>query len=181
MLLACLLALTGCSSLEGTGDKGYISGNGQIIQYRPADRGDPIVLTGDSLDGDPIDLADRRGKVVVVNVWWSACAPCRLETPVLVEAAAEVKADASFLGINIRDNSVEPAQAFMKAYGAGYPSIYDPSGRALLAFAGRISPRTIPTTVLLDRQGRVAATIRGEVPTKLTLTELVEEVAAEDG
>ena len=99
----------------------------------------------------------------------------------LVEAAADVEGDASFLGIDIRDNSAAPARAFMEKYGATYPSIYDPSGKALLAFSGEVSPQTVPTTLVLDREGRVAATVRGPLPSKLTLVELVKEVAAEDG
>ena len=176
-----MLTLAGCSSLQGTGDKGYISGDGQITQYDADDRGDAVGLTGDSVTGEPIDVADLRGKVLVVNVWWSGCGPCRSEMPMLVEAAAEVEGDASFLGINIRDNSAAPARAFMENYGATYPSIYDPSGKALLAFSGEVSPQTVPTTLVLDREGRVAATVRGPLPSELTLVELVKEVAAEDG
>ena len=176
-----MLTLAGCSSLQGTGDKGYISGDGQITQYDADDRGDAIGLEGDSVSGEPIDVADLRGEVLVVNVWWSGCGPCRAEMPMLVEAAADVKNDAAFLGINIRDNSAAPARAFMENYGATYPSIYDPSGKALLAFSGEVSPQTVPTTLVLDREGRVAATVRGPLPSKLTLVELVKEVAAEDG
>jgi thiol-disulfide isomerase/thioredoxin len=173
--------LAGCSSLQGTGDKGYISGDGQITQYDADDRGDAIVLEGDSVSGEPINVADLRGEVLVVNVWWSGCGPCRAEMPMLVEAAAEVKDDASFLGINTRDNSAAPARAFMENYGATYPSIYDPQGKALLAFSGEVSPQTVPTTLVLDKKGRVAATVRGPIPSKLTLVDLVQEVAAEDG
>jgi len=173
--------LTGCSSLPGTGDKGYISGDGQIVQIDPSQRDQPIALTGESLADEPIDVAGYRGKIVVVNVWWSACPPCRTETPKLVEAAGDLGTDAAFLGIDIRDNSVEPAQAFEKKYGVPYPSIFDPTGKALLAFSGQLSPRFIPSTVVLDREGRIAASIRGEIPSTLTLTELVEEVAAENG
>jgi thiol-disulfide isomerase/thioredoxin len=179
--LTSLLLLAGCSGLQGTGNKGYISGDGSIVQYHPGDRGDAIDLSGDSVTGDPVDVTGLRGKVVVVNVWWSGCAPCRSEMPMLVDAEAELRNEADFVGIDIRDNSAAPARAFMAKYGATYPSIYDPNGKALLSFSGQVSPQTVPATMVLDKQGRVAATIRGPVPSKLTLTELVREVAAEDG
>ena len=181
LLVICWLLLTGCSSLQGTGTKGYISGDGTIVTYDPADRGEPVELTGTSLDGRPLDVADSRGRVLVVNVWWSGCAPCRREMPMLVEAAGRLRSEADFLGINIRDSSAQQGRAFAESFAVPYPSIYDPTGRALLAFSGSIAPRTIPTTVVLDPQGRVAASVAGEVPSTLTLVELVREVGTADG
>ncbi len=102
--LACLLALAGCSSLSGTGDKGYITGEGVPTEVKAVDRGAPVELTGTDLDGDDVDLADLRGKPVVVNVWWSECPPCRVEQPDLNEAAAELGDSVAFLGLNIRDS-----------------------------------------------------------------------------
>ncbi|CUR54492.1 Alkyl hydroperoxide reductase/ Thiol specific antioxidant (fragment) [metagenome] len=119
--------------------------------------------------------------MAVVNIWWSACAPCRLEAPLLVEAAAETAGKATFLGVNIRDNSAEAAMAYDTRFGVDYPSIYDPTGKALLAFAGKVNLQAIPSTVILDSSGRIAATISGGLPSKLTLTEVIEDVAAEDG
>lgn len=173
-----LLAAPGCSSLQGTGDKGYIAGNGQITVLDPADRGDPVELEGTSLDGAPLSLADLRGQVAVVNVWGAWCADCRAEMPDLVAATAEVADDVAFLGIDVRDPSVEPARSFVRSFGVPYPSIYDPDGRALLAFSGTLSPRTIPSTLVLDREGRIAASILGPIPSTQTLTDLVEEIAA---
>jgi thiol-disulfide isomerase/thioredoxin len=177
--LSLLLVATGCSSLEGTGDKGYISGNGQITQLDPAERGKPIELDGTTLHGDPLSLEDLRGEVVVVNVWWSQCPPCRSEMPRLVEAAEATDSEASFVGINIRDAAPEPGRSFVRAFDVPYPSIFDPDGESMLAFAGTLTPRTIPSTVVLDREGRVAASVVGELPSTLTLTGLVEDVAAE--
>ncbi|GAW48848.1 MULTISPECIES: TlpA disulfide reductase family protein [unclassified Nocardioides] len=177
--LACLLLLTGCSSLGGTGDKGYISGNGDVRIVDEADRSDPVTLTGESLTGEPIDAADYRGKVVVVNVWWSGCGPCRTEMPMLAQASAELGDSAQFLGINIRDSSQSQGLAFARDAGVEYPSIYDPNGRAMLAFSGRISLVSTPSTVILDPQGRVAAMISGDIPTERTLLDVVEDVAGE--
>lgn len=178
---ACLALLAGCSGLAGTDGKGYIAGDRQVIQYAVADRGEPVVLTGTSLEGDPVDIAAWAGKPMVINAWWSGCVPCRTEMPMLVEAAAELDGMAQFLGINIRDYSPDQGIAFAREKGVTYPSLFTPDGKALLAFQGRVSPRTIPTTIILDAQHRIAATIQGEVPSQLTLTQLVEQVAAEDG
>jgi thiol-disulfide isomerase/thioredoxin len=117
--------------------------------------------------------------VVVVNTWWSGCTPCRTEMPMLVEAAEELSDDAAFVGINIRDPSAAQGQAFERSLDIAYPSLYEPDGKALLAFSGKISLGRIPTTAILDREGRVAAVIAGEIPSKLTLTEVVEDIAAE--
>ena len=180
LLAACLLALTGCSSLQGTGDKGYVSGDGQIRQVAAVDRNEPVTLRAPALGGGTIDLADYRGKVVVVAVWAAWCAPCRAEAPWLVEAAEKTKRSAQFVGIDIRDLEAN-AQAFVRNQGITYPSIFDPNGEALLAFPGTLGPQTIPAFVVLDREGRIAASIIGELPSRLTLVDLVEEVAAEDG
>ncbi|ABL80043.1 MULTISPECIES: TlpA disulfide reductase family protein [unclassified Nocardioides] len=173
-----LLLLTGCSSLEGTGDKGYISGDQRVRVVDPADRGSAVELTGTSLTGDPVDVADSRGRVLVVNTWWSGCAPCRSEMPMLTAAAKELGERADFLGINIRDASASQGQAFIRSVGAEYPSIYDPTGKAVLAFAGKTTLSAIPTTIVLDAEGRVAAVITGEIPSKQTLVDVVDEVAA---
>lgn len=180
-LLACLLLLSGCSSLSGTGDKGYITEDGQLSLVPPGERGDPIELTGEDLEGEPLDLADLRGKVAVVNVWGSWCPPCRAEMPDLVAAAEETTEIASFAGIDIRDPSVEQGRAFVRKFDVPYPSFYSPDGKALLAFSGTLGPRSIPSTVVLDAEGRVAAAIIGPLPSKGTLTTVIEDVAAEDG
>jgi thiol-disulfide isomerase/thioredoxin len=167
--------------LEGTGDKGYISGDGRIVQISQGERGEPVDLQGESLEGDQVDLADHRGEVVVVNTWWSGCGPCRTEMPMLAAAADETAGRATFVGINIRDASVEQGLAFQRSTGVEYPSIYAPDGKALLAFSGRVNLAAVPSTVVLDREGRVAALISGDIPGKVSLIDLVEEVAAEDG
>lgn len=115
----------------------------------------------------------------MVNVWWSACPPCRTEMPHLVGAAQETRGIASFVGINIRDGSVDQARGFVRTFDVPYPSFFDPSGKALLPFAGTLSPRSIPSTVVLDRQGRIAAAVIGALPSQQTLVDLVEEVGAQ--
>lgn len=175
-----MLLLAGCSSLGGTGDKGYLEGAGQVIEVKAADRGEPISLEGQTLDGTSLSLSDLRGKPVVVNVWWSGCPPCRVEQPDLNAVAKGLGSSAAFVGINIRDLSPDNALAYTRSHDVTYPSLYDPSGKALLAFQGKLSPRTIPATLVLDSQGRIAASIIGRVPTRLTLTDLVEGLSSRE-
>ena len=113
---------------------------------------------------------------MVVNVWGSWCAPCRAEAPELVEAQRELGDDVAFLGVNTRDLDVAPAQAFERAFGLTYPSIFDPDGRLLLGFA-QLPPKAIPSTVVIDAEGRVAARVLGTVDAT-TLGGIVSDVAA---
>ena len=177
---ALLLPLAGCSSLAGTNDAGYVPGDGQVVEYEVGDREGPIELSGETVDGGRYDLAEQRGKVVVVNVWWSGCGPCIKEMPMLTEAADELGDDVAFVGINIRDNSAGDAQVFEDRLEVDYPSIYSPDGQALLAFPGRTSPKATPSTLVLDPEGRVASVISGEIPSRTTLLTLVES-AQESG
>lgn len=175
--LACLLVLTGCSSLAGTGDKGFVTGDGSVTEVPTAERGDPVALTGQDLAGADLDLASFRGQPLVVVVWGSWCTPCRAEAPDVVAAAGELKGRAHVVGINIRDPSVDQANSFVRKFQVPYPSFYSPDGRALLAFRGTLTPNSIPSFVVLDDQGRVAASIIGELPSKTTLVEVVDDVA----
>jgi thiol-disulfide isomerase/thioredoxin len=171
--------LAACSGLEGTGDKGYITGDGTVREFAAEDRGEAIELTGEGLDGEPLDLGDLRGEIAVVNVWGSWCPPCRAEMPDLVGAAQETDDVASFVGINIRESSTDTAQAFNRTFDVAYPSFYSFDGQALLAFSGTITPNSIPSTIVLDPEGRVAGSVIGPLPSQQTLVDLVEGVAAE--
>lgn len=175
-----MLLVSGCSTFEGTGDLEYVQGDGKITEVVAGDRTKAIDVSGETLDGDPLDLADFRGKVVVVNVWGSWCNPCRAEMPYLVQAAEEADPDqVAFVGIDIRDRSVENARSFERQYDVPYPSFYDPGSELLLRF-GTHAPYQPPSTVLLDQQGRVAVLISGTVPSKGTLTSLIDDLVAED-
>ena len=186
MLAAVLLAstaLTACSNDEvgSSGDSGFVSGKGVITRLPVSERKQPGEVAGESIDGEPLSLDDYEGKTVVVNVWGSWCAPCRAEAPHLVAASEELADDGvRFLGINSRDLDRAAAQAFTRRFEVPYPSIYDQQGRTLLAFRGTLSPNAIPSTVVIDDQGRVAASVIGEV-SKSTLVGLVEDVMAEEG
>jgi len=171
--------LAGCSSLSGTGDKGYISGEGVPVEVAAHDREAPVELTGADLEGNDVDVAALRGKPVVINIWWSECPPCRVEQPDLNDAATELGDTVTFLGLNIRDSSADKAEAFVRNYDVPYASLYSPDGRALLSFAGTLNPRSIPSTVVLDADGRVAASVQGRIPTTQTLISLVDAVIDE--
>jgi len=173
---AALALLAGCTSTEGTGDKGYITGEGAVREIAAPDRGDPIELSGETLDGDDLSLADLRGQPVVVTVWGSWCPPCRAEAPWLVSAAEEYDGRVAFVGINSRDASTDNAAAFVRTFQVPFPSIFSPGGEALLSFPGVLSVNSIPSTVVLDDDGRVAASIVGPLPSERTLTTLLDEV-----
>ncbi|MFC4783116.1 TlpA family protein disulfide reductase [Nocardioides sp. MAHUQ-72] len=177
--LACLLAVTGCSSLSGTGDQGFVTSDGSVEEVAVADRGDPVTLSGTDLDGKDLDLESFRGTPVVAVVWGSWCTPCRAEAPDVVAAADELGDKAQFVGINIRDGSTEQAKSFVRRFDVPYPSFSSPDGKALLAFQGTLTPNSIPSFVVLDQEGRVAASIIGQLPSKTTLVEVVKDVSEE--
>jgi thiol-disulfide isomerase/thioredoxin len=181
LLLAGLLA--GCSGNEvgSSGDQGYVAGRGIITTLKVSDRKEPGTVAGTTLDGHRTSLADYRGKVVVVNVWGSWCPPCRAEAPMLAAAARDLGRDGVvFLGINSRNPEKAGPKAFERRYDIPYDSIYDPEGRSLLAFHGTLAPNSIPSTVVIDREGRVAASVIGQV-TRTTLYDVVEDVSGGSG
>ena len=178
-LLAALLVLSGCSSLDGTGDKGYVTGDSRIVQRAVEDREPPIELAGEDLDGEALDIAEFHGKPVVIVVWGAWCGPCRAEAPEVVAAAEELGDRAQFVGVNLRDPSPENARSFVRTFEVPYPSISSPDGKAMLAFDGVLTPNSIPSFVVLDAEGRVAASIPGELPSRTTLVQVVKDVLGE--
>ena len=179
LLLAGALALTGCSKVGDTGSQNYISGEGQVTFVDPVDRGDAIELAGEGLDGEPVDVADWRGQVVVVNVWGQWCGPCRSEIGQLQKVYDATKADGvAFLGIDVRDNNRDAARDFVVDRKVTFPSIYDPSMRTMIAFGGKYPTTVIPSTIVLDREHRVAAVFLRELLAQ-DLQPVVTRLAAE--
>ena len=185
--LAAALLLTGCSGESSSlaeqaqaGDnKSYISGDGEIVRYAPADRLEPVTLSGETLTGEPWSLEDHRGSVVVLNKWGSWCPPCVKETPELVEAWEEIQAmtePVTMVGLNFRE-SPQTGAAFAERSGMTYPSLSDEDGILPLELQGRA--QATPTTLVLDTEGRIAAAVAGPL-TKATLLGLVEDVVGDE-
>jgi thiol-disulfide isomerase/thioredoxin len=179
---AVLLVATACSSGQQSaqnrqGQTGFVSGSGNVSVFAAADREQAPALTGTTLDDKTWSLADQKGKVVVLNVWGSWCSPCRKEAPDLVAAAKELGPSVQFIGLNTRDLDKAPARKFVQEFGVTYPSIYDPNGRLLLGFRGQISAAAIPSTLVIDKDGKVASRVIGEV-TKQTLLGMVKDAAS---
>jgi peroxiredoxin len=175
------LALTGCSNdplaqqyRAGSG-KNYIAGDGSVTEIAEANRTEAITFAATDLDGKPVGSQQFSGKVVVVNFWYAGCAPCRAEAEDL-ESVYQKVADQGvvFLGVNVRDSN-ETARAFNETFGITYPSVSDLSGKVQLAFASNVPPNAVPTTLVLDTQGRVAARILGRISDASILTTLVTD------
>lgn len=177
--------LSGCggSSVEGgrTADgaqAGYISGDGSVATWEPDGRGQPVRLVGEDFAGNPIDTADWAGDVLVLNTWYAACPPCRKEAPDLVAIAADyADRGVRLLGVNGVDDA-GAAQAFERTFEIPYPSIADTDGTAVAALQGRVPVEAVPTTVVLDRQGRVSGRILGLADPTI-LRGLIDDVLAE--
>lgn len=173
--------LAGCSSSSNSstaGETSFVAGNGAMTLLEPADRGDRVELSGKTLDGADLELATYYGQVIVVNVWASWCGPCRAEATELANVAKEfLDRDVQFIGLNTRDG-LAAAQAFNKRFETGYPSIQDKDGKLTLAF-GNLGPAATPTTLVLDKEHRVAGRVLGPV-TEAQLRSLIKAVL-EDG
>ncbi len=168
---AAVLTLAGCSSSGGsTGDAqaGFIVGNGGVDTVPLSGRHAAPNVSGSTLDGGHAALADYQGKIVVLNLWGSWCSPCRAEAKGLEQVYEKYKDQGvQFLGINTRDTSQTNAQQFEQVNGITYPSLYDPDGTQILKFPkGSLNPQSIPTTIVIDRQGRIAARAMKALPSE---------------
>ncbi|MFE2421823.1 TlpA family protein disulfide reductase [Streptomyces hokutonensis] len=177
------LVLSACSSggtSGGSGNTNFITGSDGIATVKKGDRQAAPDLSGKTIDGRTIDTADYKGKVVVVNVWGSWCSPCRAEADNLVQVAkATAGKGVQFVGLNTRDTSTEPAVAFEKKYAVPYPSLYDPTGKLMLRFKkGTLNPQAIPSTIVIDRDGKIAARAL-QALSEEKLREMLDPVIAE--
>ncbi|MDH6517295.1 peroxiredoxin [Streptomyces sp. SAI-208] len=156
------LTLSACSSggtSGGGGDTNFVMGADGISTAEQGDRGAVPDLSGKTVDGGQLDVADYKGKVVVLNMWGSWCAPCRAEAPNLEAVYQQLKGKGvQFVGVNTRDTSVQNARAFEKDMGITFPSLYDPTGKLMLRFSkGTLNPQAVPSTLVIDRDGKIAA------------------------
>lgn len=179
-------ALTGCtatalqSQYQNGDNKGYIAGSG-VTEVKPGDRKAPVVFSGKTEDGTTFSSAAHKGDVIVVNFWYAQCPPCRLEAKDLEKIAKQYAGKGvDFVGVNTRDSKSD-AVAFDGTFGITYPSIVDAAlGKAQLAFSGTYRPNATPTTIVLDKQGRVSARIEGPINEQpSTLTSLIDTALAE--
>ncbi|NUR26861.1 MAG: TlpA family protein disulfide reductase [Catenulispora sp.] len=170
-----LLGLLGSVTLAACSSPSTSTPTGVI---KAADRKNAPTVQGELLDGGRYDLAGHTGKVVVINFWASWCSPCRAEAADLEKVYQATKASGvEFVGINIRDEK-DKAVAFHEGR-AAYPSIFDPAGKISLGFTD-VPPSAIPSTLIIDRQGRIASITRRDIRAE-TFQPLVEQVAAENG
>lgn len=184
--IAGALLLSGCTSDKlatnygNGGDSNYAEDTNMPVLVKQADRAAPIDFTATTADGMPLTASDYRGKVVVVNFWYANCAPCRAEAPILQDLYDKYqKQGVSFVGVNIFDQP-DAVLSFDKKYKITYPSVMDvDSGAARIAFAGRVPPTSTPTTFVLDRKGRVAARILGQLESQSILNTLISDTLAE--
>jgi thiol-disulfide isomerase/thioredoxin len=167
------LALSSCGGGGSSiAQESFVSGNGSISYIKPSDRIAAPALSGMTLSGK--NYTYNVGQVAVVNVWASWCAPCRAEAPTLA-ALSEKYTDVAFMGILTRDNPVN-AEAFARRFALPYPTLIDDA--VLIGFRKSLPANAIPSTVLIDKRGNVAARVSGEV-TYSSLAELIEKVSAE--
>lgn len=159
------------------GDTGYIAGDGSVTEYPEQERGEPVDFSGTLFDGTQVDSEQLRGKPVLLNFWYAGCAPCRKEAPDLVELAHEFEDRVDFYGVNVRDERAT-AEAFERTFEIPYPSFEDRDGGVLLDLSAVVPPQAVPTTIVLDDQGRVAARILGIADPSILGTILDDVTAA---
>ena len=186
--LLAVVVLAGCTSSDSLAqqyrdgnEKGYIAGDFQVVEIPEPDRGEPVAFEGVTETGERVSSDDYRGGVLVVNFWYAACGPCIVEAPLLEEVWQEYQDQGvSFLGVNTYD---QPATAlsFARDNNVTYPSVIDVNdGKVKLAFAQVTPIQATPTTLVLDRNGRVAARVIGQLASASILSTLVADTLAEE-
>lgn len=185
VLAAAVVPLAACSVKEDdltkqarSGDnKNYIAGDGAVQEYNVEKRTDPIDIKATTYQGTNIDVAAFQGKPVVMNFWYAACAPCRIEAPHLRELSEEFGDDVAFIGVNVRDEA-DAAKAFERSFEIPYESVQDTGGAIQLAMTKYVPLQAVPSTVVLDRNGRVRARVVGSIE-KSTLKALISTALTE--
>ena len=175
LVLLLLPFMVACSNggTMGTNEQSFIAGNGVATFIPQADRKAAPAISGPTLDGGSFTAS--AGNVLVLNIWASWCSPCRAEAPALQELSMK-HPEVQFLGVLTRDSLVA-ARAFVERFGIQYPSLVDDA--ILLKFHGQLTPNAIPTTLIIDTQGRIAARVSGEV-TYSALEDLIERVKSNE-
>jgi len=182
-LVAFSLSLLGCGSVQptslSTADTGFVAGDGTSVLLAKAERKLAPEIAETTFSNNQFKLSEQIGNVVVINVWGSWCAPCRAEAKELADLDREFRdQEVVFLGLNTRDSRAA-AQNFIDRFTIEYENIEDQSGKILLEFKETLAPNAIPTTLVLDKEGKVAARILGPADISLLrgfVTKLLEEV-----
>jgi len=170
-----LLLLTGCAGggISAQNENSFVAGSGNATFVKKSERKNAPIISGETLTSGVKTL--NLNQVTVINVWASWCAPCRAEAPVLQDASIQYP-QVQFAGILTRDN-ISSAKAFYENFKLTYPTFIDDA--LLLGFSGSIIPNAIPTTLIIDKNGKVAVRISGEV-TVATLKKLLDKVLADE-
>lgn len=183
LAIAGSVLITACSGDDplaaqagNSGGKNYIAGDGSVMEVGSTERGETVQFSGETFDGEIISTESLNGPALV-NFWYAACAPCRVEAPDLAELNQKYADDVTFLGVNVRDAG-DTAAAFERNFNIEYPSIEGRDGDILLDFADYVPPQAVPTTLILDEEGRVAARVLGAVE-RSTLDSLLSGVVDE--
>jgi thiol-disulfide isomerase/thioredoxin len=177
-----LVLLAACSGggRDRTTD-GYVGADGTksslVTLLAAKDRQPAPVLEGEGLDGRPLSTADFAGKTLVINLWGPWCPPCRAEAPVLKEISEQyADQDVQFIGMLTRTPDPSSAIAFNRKKGITYPSFADEGGSLELEFVKSLPTQAIPTTWVIDAEGRVAARIMDPELRASTLAGVIDDV-----
>ena len=185
LAVSTILGLSACSNdqlanqFKAGDNKNYIAGDGTVAEFAEANRGEAIAWSGPTESGGILKSDQLSGVVVVMNFWYAGCAPCRAEAPDLVKVNRMfLGKKVQFVGVNVRD-SAATALAFDRNFDITWPSIIDSkSGSVLLSFTGLVTPQAVPTTIVIDKKGRVAARILGRFEVS-TLKAMIQRVVEE--
>lgn len=185
LAVSTVLSLSACANdqlanqFKAGDNKNYIAGDGTVVEIAEANRGDAIEWSGPTESGGNLKSDQLSGVVIVMNFWYAGCAPCRAEAPDLVKVNRMfLGKNVQFVGVNVRD-SAATALAFDRNFDITWPSIIDSkSGSVLLSFTGLVTPQAVPTTIVIDKKGRVAARILGRFEVS-TLKAMIQRVVDE--
>jgi thiol-disulfide isomerase/thioredoxin len=165
------------SQFKAGDNKNYIAGDGSVTEYPVANRGKSVTWSGPTETGGILSSTQLTGVPVVMNYWYAGCAPCRAEAPELLEISKRFP-KVQFVGVNVRD-SAATAAAFNRNFKLTWSSIIDSqTGSVALAFTGIVTPAAVPTTLVIDKKGRVSARVLGRID-KSILTTLIKTVQDE--
>lgn len=182
VVLVTMLSVAGCTNSDALsrqyrdGDtKNYISGDGAVTEFDAKDT-DPVDFTATTTDGKTVTAQDYRDKVLVLNFWFALCGPCRVEASDLNSISASKSDGATFVGVNVRDEAAT-AESFIRSFKVPYANVLDAKDSTVqLALSGSAAPNATPSTVVLDKTGRVSARILG-VANKSVLSTLIDDAS----